>query len=205
VGKTLYTVGGSIEEFWNITTPPGFKVGDTGERDGADAGLSYDPISRKMFNNNGGLDTSLYEINLATGAATFIGSDDIYTDGLGINAQGVAYAAKWIGTNSLYTIDLGTGNHTLVGGLGVSNVGPQSGLSFDSSGTLWALVESGAIYTLNTSTGAATFVANVVDAAGNTLGGFEGLAIQSVPEPSTMLLLGGGLLGLLAFRRKFRK
>jgi hypothetical protein len=26
-----------------------------------------------------------------------------------------------------------------------------------------------------------------------------------VPEPSTMLLLGGGLLGLLAFRKKFRK
>jgi hypothetical protein len=29
--------------------------------------------------------------------------------------------------------------------------------------------------------------------------------IESIPEPSTMLLLGGGLLGLLAFRRKFRK
>jgi hypothetical protein len=28
---------------------------------------------------------------------------------------------------------------------------------------------------------------------------------QPVPEPSTMLLLGSGLLGLLAFRRKFRK
>jgi hypothetical protein len=29
--------------------------------------------------------------------------------------------------------------------------------------------------------------------------------IPAVPEPSTMLLLSGGLLGLLAFRRKFRK
>jgi hypothetical protein len=29
--------------------------------------------------------------------------------------------------------------------------------------------------------------------------------VQSIPEPSTILLLGGGLLGLVFFRKKFRK
>ena len=33
---------------------------------------------------------------------------------------------------------------------------------------------------------------------------FEELTVQPVPEPSTMLLVGTGLIGLTGFRRKFR-
>lgn len=52
-GSNLYAIGGTEEEFWNITTPPGTKIGSTGSRNGLDAGLDSDPISGKMYNING--------------------------------------------------------------------------------------------------------------------------------------------------------
>jgi hypothetical protein len=37
------------------------------------------------------------------------------------------------------------------------------------------------------------------------MNGGELIPIEPVPEPSTMLLVGSGLIGLVGFRRKFKK
>lgn len=177
VGSTLYGIGGTVEEFWDLTTPPGSKIGDTGPRSGIDAGLGYDPTTSKMYNiQRDGSGAYLYEVNLLTGAATFIGSDPAgIPDGLAIDSTGVAYAAS---TDSLYTVDLGTGSLTLVGNF--PQVWAECGLSFDSGGTLWGIFDNGEIYTFDTLTGASTFVSQVT-LDGNPIDGFEGLAIPPLP------------------------
>jgi outer membrane protein assembly factor BamB len=186
VGDTLFGIGGEIHELWDITTPPGTKVGDTGPRYGSDAGLSYDPTSGKLYNiQRNGLSTWLYEINMVTGAATLIGSDTRgRPDSLAIDTDGTAYAFDAI-RDTLYTVNLSTGALDFVGPLRVDLMA-EAGLSFDASGELWALTDDGEIYTVDKMTGAASLVTT-------TLSGFEALAI---PEPATflMLTLGSALL-----------
>lgn len=205
VGSTLYGIGGTVWEFWDITTPPGSKIGDTGPRSGIDAGLGYDPTTGTMYNIQRDDVANLYEIDLTTGAATFIGQSDPVTpklapDGLAISDTGVAYAAS---TDSLYTVDLATGKLTLVGTF--PEVWAECGLSFDSGGTLWGIFDNGAIYTFDTLTGASTFVSQVT-LGGTPIGGFESLAILCVPSQvipdvpwGTVMSTVAMMVGLIAY------
>jgi len=170
-GSTLYAVGGSTQELWNITTPPGVLVGATGTRNGIDAGLDFDNRSGTMYNLNGDQGTSsLYTINLATGAATLVGSNGVFGDGFAVGPTGSAYAIDGIFTDSLYGIDLLTGAASLIGNLGLGDISVQFGLTFGDDGALYGLDSNGNLYRLNTSTGAATLVATTT-CGGNACSG----------------------------------
>jgi len=72
-------------------------------------------------------------------------------------------------------------------------------LTFDSNDNLFAINRAGVLYSLNASNGNSTFL---FDTGLSEVGGLSALnAAPSVPEPTTVLLLGLGLAGL-GFARK---
>jgi hypothetical protein len=203
VGGTLFAIGGSEDALWDITAPPGSFFGAPGARNHIDAGLGYDSLGGILYNLQGsGSGHTLYTIDLLTGLATLVGDhpDAPFGDNIAIHSSGAAYAADGIFTDSLYSVDLTDGSFVLIGAFGLS-LNVQFGSDFDSGGTLWLLSSDGQIYTADLGTGALSEIA-AVTIGGEPAGGWEGLAIQSVPEPGTIAMVVVGGLGLAALKRR---
>ncbi len=197
-GGQLYAIGGTVNEFWNITTPPGALVGDTGPRIGIDAGLDFHNGVMYHTSGSGPTLTGLYTVDIGTGAATFVAELNLFADNIAIDpSTGVAYGIDAIFDDQVFTFDLLTGSTTVLGGLGLGNVSQQVGTAFG-GGTLYALFGDGNLYTINLATGQATLLTQVRDPTGLVLDGWEGLAI--IPAPGVPLVLG--FAGLLRARRR---
>src|SRR5262249_54611680 len=158
-------------------------------------GLAVDPGTGIMYAGRGGGFPFLYMVNPATGAATFVGSSGLGFAAIGaldFAANGTLYAAVNIagdggtGSDHIATINKATGAATLVGPFGTCTgvVVPSFGggfctiegieaIAFDRAGVLWgAKTRRGragraGLYIINPLTGAATFMAPILDAAGN--------------------------------------
>src|SRR5687767_11827243 len=94
-GGTLYAAGGTVQDLWNVTTPPGSLIGAMGTLSGLDAGMD--------MHSNGTLylvsaqigSTELYSVNSGNGAASSIGTGTYFADNLAISDAGVAYSADF--------------------------------------------------------------------------------------------------------------
>ncbi|MAG55901.1 MAG: hypothetical protein CMJ83_06390 [Planctomycetes bacterium] len=194
IGSTIYAIGGTIDELWDITSPPGTMIGPTGPRNGVDAGLAYDNGNGILYNLQGsGSLSELYTIDVTTGAATLVGTSTNFSDGLAIDLAGNAYGTDFIFQDGLFSVDLTTGATTFIGPFNVGLVSLQAGASFDANGILWALASNGALYTIDVSTGTATLTGMVVDAAtGAALAGFEGFDIPGGGGTPPCQLLASG-------------
>jgi hypothetical protein len=119
-------------------------------------------------------------------------------------------SALYIGDqNEFYTVDTSTGAATAVGSFGTPVVGESAalmGAMMVEDGTLYGAQEPFFIDTIDPATGEATNIAQLqgLFAGEFILGLAPDAAASAAPEPSTLVLLAAGLIGLGVRHRKLR-
>jgi len=122
-------------------------------------GLAFDPITGVLYGSTGGVTgTELLSINPFTGSVNVIGSFNTGISGntmadLAFDHSGDLFGVGSTGGPNLYSINLGTGQATLVGSSGLTfTVG--GGLAISSAGAFYGAPQNGLFGTYNPTTGA---------------------------------------------------
>jgi hypothetical protein len=143
----------------------GTATGETGSYEILVTEVPLGTVYGSTAGGGGANPSSLYTIDITTGAATLVGA-------IGFNQVGamafhpttdVLYAVgarSGDGVEVLLTINPSTGVGTEVGPTGAANLGTAAGMSFRSDGTLFVYHSSHDVYTVDLSTGAYTLVGN---------------------------------------------
>ena len=202
----LYGVGttpGGVQDL--ITINPATGAGTVVGATGVDASDHFQDIAFRHADNAlyGYEDGLIYTFNITTGVATELGdTGDGFPSGNGLafSPFDTLYKADYA---DLWTIDQTTGVGTMAETMTYPTFGDEvNGMKFDAStGVLYASVraanQSSYLGTVDVDNGVCTEI-------GPTQNGLTavGLAIAIIPEPGTFTLVGMGLVGLLALRRR---
>jgi hypothetical protein len=261
---TLYAASsaGAPGELYIINQANGALIQDIGPLNDVNnvnypiTGLAFHPTTGVLYGstgNAGAVDAMFVRINPATAQVTPIGAFNagpVNSSGvpttmadLGFNSAGNLYGVASIGGPDLYSINLATGQATLVGPNGVSTSTTGGGLAISSGGTFYGTPTSSRYGTYNSGTGAFTNISNpakpagggygALDFDGNVLYGLNvgsgspppthlvtfdaatgvvtdlGVSINSldaiafaIPEPTSVVMFLGSLLGYIGIRRR---
>ena len=159
----------------NLLTGAATLIGNMGVNDVF--GLTYDPITNKLFASRSTLSSGFLEVNRSTGAATTIGTPGISLDGLTYVGSTGDVVGLYAGPGSLHSIDRITGLATTLsaGGGFVDNCGIAWGAT---SNKIYSIDWSGNFFSFDVAAGYAR------TSLLNSLGSYDGLASKDAcPAP----------------------
>ena len=174
----LFATGGTNTNFWfsvNQTTGLATMIGGSGlAASQTIVDLAYDRLNNRMLAIGSGTNPVLLSINTATGAASLVGAGTItgttetVAVSLAVRASDGAIFIHGVATDRWYSVNPTTLVATPLAVLPFDTNFGQGGTFDPNNGTLYhaafnATAFQGQLYTINTTTGAATFVGNMGD------------------------------------------
>lgn len=154
--------------------------------------LATDPTTGILYAGTGGGIPVLFTVDPNTGRPTFVGNTGLgefhSIAGLDFRSDGTLFASVNIiggsptGADHLAILNKSTGEATVVGPYGICDsssctIEGMEGIAFDETGTLWGSLRARrsdgtpGLYTIDTKTGAATFVTRIQNPDGSTPSG----------------------------------
>jgi hypothetical protein len=179
---TLYgsTAAGAAGELYRLNAATGAILQDIGPLNDASnanypvTGLAFHPLTGVLYGSTGNANTAaqgtLVTINPTTARVTVVGAfnagptnssgDPATMADIGFDAAGNLYGLATIGGPNLYSINLATGQATLVGPNGVATSTSGGGLAISPGGVFYGTPTASRFGTYNSGSGAYTNIAN---------------------------------------------